>query len=100
MIGTMDGLANAAKTSAGGMPNLLQLAMIGRDCRTSPGTPSRRVRAAGECSGCWGPRPAMRLWRDLSPVLTPPRRHHPRSGSAPARRAGTTGPDDLTRTRP
>jgi hypothetical protein len=43
MIGTMDGLANAAKTSAGGMPNLLQLAMIGRDCRT------RLVRQAAAC---------------------------------------------------
>jgi len=87
--------AYAAKTSAGGMPDPLQLAMIGRDCGTSPGTPSRRVRAAGDVrdAGALGRDAAMEglISSTAAPTeATPDPVVLPLAGRAPR------GPDDLT----
>jgi mannose-6-phosphate isomerase-like protein (cupin superfamily) len=101
MIGTMYGLANAGKTNAKWMPNVLQLATIGREFQDvaqyarPPRAVQRVMFGAARAS-----RPAGRPSRDLSRVLPPPRPHHPRSSCARARRAGTTRPGRSDRTRP
>jgi mannose-6-phosphate isomerase-like protein (cupin superfamily) len=92
MIGTMYGLANAGKTNAKGMPNLLQLAMTGREVQ-DVAQYGRPPRAAQRGDAARASRPGVRLSRDQSRLLPPPRPHHPGSKCARGRRAGTTGPE-------
>lgn len=72
MIATIFGLANAGKTNAKGMPNPLQLALIGREFEdvirfTSPPAPVQRV-----VFGALGPIARRRGYRGIYPELLGP----------------------------
>jgi mannose-6-phosphate isomerase-like protein (cupin superfamily) len=101
LIGTMFGLANAGKTNAEGMPNLLQLAMIGREFQdvSQFAKPPRAVQRV--MFGLLGPIGRMRGYRGVYPEYCHP---HGRTIPDPAVLAlaglAPPEPDDLTRTRP
>jgi hypothetical protein len=95
MIGTMYGLANAGKTNAKGMPDLLQLAMTGREFQDArPPRAAQRVMLLGPLGRVCG-------YRGIYPGYC-----HPRGRTTPDPNvlavAGLAPPDpnDLTGTRP
>ena len=97
----MFGLANAGRTNAEGMPNLLQLAMIGREFQdvSQFAKPPRAVQRV--MFGLLGPIGRMRGYRGVYPEYCHP---HGRTTPDPAVLAlaglAPPEPDDLTRTRP
>jgi hypothetical protein len=101
LIGTMFGLANAGKTNAKGMPNLLQLAMIGREFQDVAqfAKPPRAVQRV--MFGLLGPIGRMRGYRGIYPEYCHP---HGRTTPDPAvlalARLAPPGRDDLTGARP